>query len=154
MTESIDSECNHMCGICYEILSSFKKCKICSYKICNECFNQYIHYSSNKICPHCRISIPECDSQLYRIWYDYNQVMFIDNSNKFVCFSEKIFKKMIDLINCIIYYSFILSFMLMSWLIGYYITKKKDFIHVPFNFIIGAFIIFIPVFCCIKLCKE
>ena len=154
MSESTDIELNNMCGICYEILSSSKKCGICNYKVCNECFNQYVKTCNKKICPHCRASIPVINYKLDKIWYSHNQIMFVDNSKRMNFFSEKLYKMLTNQLNCWIIFCCILSFMFMSWLIGFYITKKKKFTYIPLNVIIGIFIMFIPTFTCLKLCNE
>ena len=111
---------------------NYDECKDCHYKICNECYDNYVNKYKYKTCPQCRIAIqPENSDSI-----DDNSSLYVTNLSIFDRYR----------------FFFTILTILLCWMLGALISGRVDPEYILINFISGLMIftifILIMILCC------
>ncbi len=123
------------CNLCFEKKLIKHRCYICKFRMCTICFDRYLQYN-NTACPHCREQL---------------NIVVINNQENTKCKNFKLNDKNYYCLKIFL----IIGIPIMSYFIGYWITKKYLFIIL--NTFLGFIIILITLLLLIisyKCCCE
>ena len=125
------------CNLCFENKIIKHRCYICKYCMCTTCFNRYLQ-NDNTNCPHCREQL--------------NIVVINNNKNKKFNLSKIIKTLKFNYLQYFCIFIFlIIGIPILSYFIGYWITKKYLFIIL--NTFLGFIILLITLILLLILYK-
>ena len=115
------------CNLCFENKIIKHRCYICKYCMCTTCFNRYLQ-NDNTTCPHCReqlniVVINNNQNTRFKLFNFFKNIKFKDDNNYLLIIS------------------LIIVIPILSYFVGYWVTKKYLFIIL--NTFLGFIIIII-----------
>ena len=116
----------HECIICFDLLPRCNInmiCSKCNCYICNTCLKQYINIHNNTKCPKCRYNLQS------KIILKYS-----NNSSQSICC---IFNNLPNYFEYVLKWLIIILFLVISYWLGYIITKSHNDYNIFINFLLG-----------------